>query len=152
MRKIIAFIGGGNMTNCLATALIKKGYPTDCIIVSSRDQTKLTDLTTRLSLKMAKTNSEAIADADIVILAVKPSVIKTVCEETAAAIAIKKPLIISLATGINVTSMATWLGNDKLGIVRTMSNTPTKVGLGMTVLFANEAVTEEQRKDIENIF
>jgi pyrroline-5-carboxylate reductase len=82
------------------------------------------------------TSAEIAANADVIILAVKPQVMAAACESLRASI--KKPdcLIISIAAGIPVSSMESWLGHDR-AIVRCMPNTPALVGEGATGLFAN---------------
>ena len=57
----------------------------------------------------------------------------------------KKPLLISIAAGIPILSLESWVGDD-LAIVRAMPNTPALINAGITALFANSRVLPEQRE------
>ena len=83
---------------------------------------------------------EVIERADIVILSVKPQVMAEVLKPLVTIIQNKKPLIISIAAGINVDSLNRWLGGD-LSIVRAMPNTPALVQTGATGLYASPLVS-----------
>jgi len=73
-----------------------------------------------------------------------------VAKSAAALIQQKKPLVVSIAAGINQHSLSQWLGADT-AIVRCMPNTPALVLTGATALHANTKVTAEQRNLAENI-
>ena len=70
---------------------------------------------------------------------------QTACEQMAAQCQIKRPLIISIAAGVLINSIDTWLGGE-LPIIRCMPNTPALVQAGITGLYANAEVTAEQRE------
>jgi len=72
------------------------------------------------------------------------------CQALAPVIADSQPLIISIAAGIQTTSLKNWLG-DSQAIVRTMPNTPSLVGSGAAALFASKTVNDEQRQQAESI-
>ena len=91
-------------------------------------------------------NITAIEQADVVILAIKPQVMEAVLTPIKDALQRKKPLIISVAAGIDLQSISSWTGGD-LAIVRCMPNTPALVQQGASGLFANVQVTAGQ-KDI----
>ena len=80
----------------------------------------------------------------MVLLAVKPQVMKAVTESISGALD-HRPLIISIAAGISMTSLEQWLGAD-LPIVRCMPNTPSLVQTGAAGLFANAHVSVEQKQ------
>ena len=88
--------------------------------------------------------------AQVAVLAVKPQTAKTVVQELAPSIQAKHPLVISIAAGIRESHLREWLSND-IAIVRTMPNTPALVGSGVTALFANAAVNNEQKNLAESI-
>lgn len=95
-------------------------------------------------------NHAAISEADIVVLAVKPQIMQMVCEGIEASVQETKPLIISIAAGVGESSLSRWLGG-LLPVVRCMPNTPALVQAGMTGLYANSRVSEEQRSLAESI-
>ena len=85
------------------------------------------------------------------VLAVKPQIMQLVCEPLEESIQSEQPLVISIAAGINIANIKLWLGANTISIVRCMPNTPALVQSGMTGLFANQAVTEDQHDLAESI-
>ncbi|MEH6578292.1 MAG: pyrroline-5-carboxylate reductase [Amphritea sp.] len=145
----LAFIGAGNMARAIIGGLISNGYPAERIWATGTQQDKLNDLTSQ-GLQTTIDNDEAVNDADIVILAVKPQVLKTVAQQMASAVQNSKPLVVSVAAGILCDSLDTWLGGNT-AVVRCMPNTPSLVETGASGLFANEQVSEAQRQQTTQI-
>lgn len=146
----LTFIGGGNMAGSLIGGLIADGWNPATIQVSDRDDRQLERLAARFGITTTTDNRAAAARADIVVLAVKPQVMKDVAGELAATIAAHRPLVISIAAGVRESTLRTWLG-DGIAIVRTMPNTPALVQSGATALYANPAASEDQRSSAESI-
>jgi pyrroline-5-carboxylate reductase len=146
----LAFIGGGNMARSLVGGLIADGWDPGRIRVADPDPQQTDQLAQRFSVTTTQDNHTALQLADAVVLAVKPQVIKSVVGELAEVIAAQRPLVISIAAGIRATTLRGWLGMDT-AIVRTMPNTPALVQSGATALFANPAVSEEQRNLAESV-
>ncbi|TCK16517.1 pyrroline-5-carboxylate reductase [Marinobacterium mangrovicola] len=145
----IAFIGAGNMASAIFEGLIANGYPVDQIWVTDRSEEKLAPYAAR-GLKATTDNDEALAACDIAVLAVKPQVMKTVVEAHRDAIQQYKPLLVSVAAGIDAESLSNWAGDD-VAIVRCMPNTPALVQTGASGLYANALVSEQQRQQTEEI-
>jgi pyrroline-5-carboxylate reductase len=131
----IAFIGAGNMANSLIRGLLAKAVPAAQLFATDIDQEKLQLLQQECAIRIG-TSAEITANADVIILAVKPQVMAAACESLRASIKKTDCLIISIAAGIPISSMERWLGHDR-AIVRCMPNTPALVGEGATGLFAN---------------
>lgn len=146
----IAFIGAGNMASSIIGGLLAKGFGTEQIIASDPYQPSLDKLAKVAEVSTTQDNNLAIATADVVVLAVKPQVMKQVAESIAPAVQAKQPLIISIAAGIEMASLDQWLGGN-LAIVRCMPNTPALVQTGATGLFASSAVSDEQRQLADRI-
>ncbi len=146
----IAFIGGGNMTRSIVTGLLANGYDADRIWVGNRTPEKLNFFRDNGGVHVTQDNREAAQRADIVVFAVKPQQIETVCKELSDIILAKHPLIISVALGVNTILITRWLGGH-LAVVRAMPNTPASVRAGATGLFANENVSEKQKNQAESI-
>lgn len=140
----IAFIGAGNMSSAIIGGLLAKGYAADKIIATATQQASLDKLTATAPVATTLDNEEAIAQADVVVLGVKPQVMKNVCQTLAPAIQAKKPLVISLAAGLMIESFEQWLGQG-LAIVRCMPNTPSLVQCGASGLYGNQAVNQHQQ-------
>ncbi|MGB5539192.1 MAG: pyrroline-5-carboxylate reductase [Gammaproteobacteria bacterium] len=146
----LTFIGGGNMASSLIGGLIADGWNPATIQTSDRDVQQLQRLASRFGIATTPDNQAAAARADIIVLAVKPQVMKSVALDLAETVARHRPLVISIAAGVRESSLREWLGADA-AIVRTMPNTPALVQSGATALFANPAVTEDQRSTAESI-
>ncbi len=146
----IAFIGAGNMASSIVGGLVDSGQPADRIRASDPFPASLEKLRAIAPVATFDNNAEAVAGADVVILAVKPQVMAEVCDSIAAAVADARALVISIAAGITIESMESRLGGDT-AIVRCMPNTPALLGEGATGLYANAAVTARQRRYAEQI-
>lgn len=146
----LAFIGGGNMASALIGGLVEKGFSAQQIIASDVMPATLERLAAIAPVRTTTDNKIAIANADVVLLAVKPQVMKQVLTPLAATLQQRRPLIISIAAGIEIRSIEQWLGGA-LPIVRCMPNTPALVQLGATGLFANAAVSAAQRQLADDI-
>jgi len=146
---VLAFIGAGNMAKAIFGGLINNGYPADRIWASEPDASKLEEHAA-LGINTTTDNNQAVSAADVVVLAVKPQILKGVCEAMADAVQQKQPLIISVAAGIMAPSLDKWLGGD-CAIVRCMPNTPALVQTGASGLYANTQVTDSHKQQAEQI-
>ena len=146
----IAFIGGGNMARSLIGGLISNDFAADYIHVSDANTEALDNLTSRYSVKTFTDNLAAIADADVVILAVKPQQLQSVIRQISPAWQQDK-LLISIAAGIRLDDITRWLDFEQAAIVRAMPNTPSLVQAGATALCANNYVTSAQHELAESM-
>lgn len=146
----LAFIGAGNMASALIGGLVKQGFAAQQITASDPYPAMLEKLKSVAPVTLTSDNIAAVSNADVVILAVKPQVMKQVLEPLAETLQQRRPLIISIAAGIEIASIEHWLGGA-LPIVRCMPNTPALVQLGATGLFANAAVSAAQRELADSI-
>lgn len=146
----IGFIGAGNMAHCLINGLITDEYPASHIWASDPNPEHLTFLNHQFHIHTSKENTDIVSHADIVILAVKPQVMKDVVQPLSTLLQKRKPLIISIAAGITETALNEWLGSE-LAIVRCMPNVAAFVGSAATGMFANSHVTPLQRDLAETI-
>ena len=146
----LAFIGGGNMAASLISGLVTDGYDPQKILVSDPDAEKLASLAAHFRVQPAPENNQAVAKADIIILAVKPQVMESVARSLASAVQQAKPLVISIAAGIRETDLQSWLGGE-IALIRTMPNTPAMIQTGAIVLHANHQVSTDQRDLAESI-
>ncbi len=156
MSKILTFIGAGNMARSLIVGL-QQDKTTLQIRVADPDPTQLENLVLSCpGITTFTDNNAACEEAQILVLAVKPHILPTVCEALASIVQKTKPLIISVAAGVLESTINEALGgNTSLGsqlqVVRCMPNTPALVQAGATGLYANNSVTEEQRNVAEAI-
>jgi pyrroline-5-carboxylate reductase len=148
--RTIGFIGGGNMATSLMSGLIASGHSPQQIWVSDTASAVLQSHRDNLNVNVSTDNLKIVQEVDVVVLAVKPQVLREVAAQIAPLIQQKHCLVVSIAAGISQTSLALWLGSD-VAIVRCMPNTPALVLTGATALHANANVNEEQKDLAENI-
>lgn len=149
--KKIAFIGAGNMTRAMIAGLIQNGFEPNDIWASSPTIAKRKN-TIPFPIHFVVDNQEAVKAADTIVFAVKPPILERVCGALKDSIQEKKNLIISVAAGVTTHSIAAWLDKKNIAIVRTMPNIAAAVGAGVTGLYANERVTENQIMIAESLF
>lgn len=141
--KKICFVGAGNMANAIIGGLVQNGFMASNIIASAPSKEHLEQIKANWGVTTSSDNGISVKQADIIVLSVKPQVLKQVCEELSAHLA-HQPLIISIAAGVELNSLNKWLGSQH-AIVRCMPNTPAQVLKGASGLIANEHVSQEQR-------
>ncbi len=143
--KKISFIGGGNMAQALISGLLGCGVKPERITVADpsvdiRQQLDAKGLTTVDPTADAKA---AVIDADLVVLAVKPQVMKAVVSSFTEVL--DKQLIVSVAAGLSTDILSTMLGGYQ-NIVRAMPNTPAMIQMGATGLYATDSINDEQKQ------
>ncbi|MTI14966.1 pyrroline-5-carboxylate reductase [Sansalvadorimonas verongulae] len=146
----LAFIGAGNMAGSIIGGLVKNGWPATNIIASEPSPEKIQQLSEELGIQTTSDNDHAVLNADIVILAVKPQIMQVVVEPLAASFQKSRPLLVSVAAGIPEASLNEWAGGD-MPVVRCMPNTPALMQLGVSGLYANSQVTDEQKALTEKV-
>lgn len=146
----ITFIGGGHMAASLIGGLIADHVPPAQLCASDPESERLSQLAAQFGIRTTTDNAECIADADVVVLAVKPQILHAVCTSLAATLP-PGMLIISVAAGVRSQAIARWLGKQQAAVVRAMPNSPALLQSGATGLYASPAVSEQQRDLAESI-
>ena len=147
---VIAFIGGGNMARSLIGGLIRNGPPAASITVSEPSADLRAALARDFSVAVHAENAAAAKSADVLVFAVKPQVMKTVCAGLREIVQSRKPLVVSIAAGIRIDQLDAWLGGN-LAIVRCMPNTPALIGAGAAGVHANARTSATQKEWAQNI-
>ncbi len=151
LEKKIGFIGGGNMAKAIIGGLIASGQINAANIwVFDRKPATNQALAAQYGLIPAQSAAEMAQQVDILFAAVKPNVILKVLKELAGNLK-KNALVVSIAAGVTLDSLAVALGHDRK-IVRAMPNTPALVNEGMTSVTPNVLVTQEETDEIVAIF
>ena len=146
----IAFIGGGNMARSLIGGLVARGMPASAIRVAEPVAGLRDALVRDFGISTFIDSHAATLGAATWVLAAKPQVLRTICEQLAATAQRQQPLVISIAAGITTAQLERWLGDD-IGVVRAMPNTPALLGAGVTGLFANTHVDAAGRQLAERL-
>lgn len=135
------FIGCGNMGGAIARALSKS---TKDILVSDPSD-KARELAAELGCTHGS-NQQVVQQCDRIFLAVKPQMMEKVLSPLASTLAEKKPLLITIAAGLEIQKILDFVG-AKLPVIRLMPNTPVSVGKGMILYCHNELLREETVAD-----
>lgn len=146
----IAFIGGGNMARSLIGGLLARGTTAADIRVSEPVDALRDALARDFGVTVGADNAQAASVAGLWLLAVKPQVMRAVCEALAPLAQAKRPLVVSIAAGITAAQLQRWLGGG-VAVVRAMPNTPALLGAGVTGLFASTEVDANGRERAANL-
>jgi len=143
----IAFVGGGNMASAIIGGLVRQGLAPARIAVVEPFAEARARLQQQFGVAAEERPGVALAQAGLVVWAVKPQTFKEAAAQAKAHV--QQALHLSVAAGIRSDSIAQWLGTER--IVRSMPNTPALVGKGMTALYARAAVSEEDKRRVEQV-
>ncbi|WP_421683336.1 pyrroline-5-carboxylate reductase [Stutzerimonas urumqiensis] len=149
----ISFIGAGNMAASLIGGLLAQGIPAQSLRAADPGEAQRQQIGERFGIATFADNAAAVAEADVVLLAVKPQVMKAVCESLAPHLA-EGTLVISIAAGISCNSLQRWLAQPErptVAVVRCMPNTPALLRQGVSGLFASAEVSADQRALAERL-
>ena len=150
-KRTLAFIGAGNMSRSIIAGLIQAGYPAGRIIAANPSRPKLDELADQFGIRITQNNAEAAREADVIVLAVKPQLMAAMLEALVAELgSLAGKLLISIAAGIKVERLQEMAGGHAR-IIRTMPNTPSLLGLGMTGLYAPTGIDQADRDFAEQM-
>ncbi|WP_416695227.1 pyrroline-5-carboxylate reductase [Candidatus Pseudothioglobus sp. Uisw_050_01] len=148
-KTVIGFIGAGNMAYALIKGLLSNGFDAKNINVSDSNEELLINRQSELKITTYSDNNSLLDNSDIVVFAVKPQVLSIVCLQLKNKV---KPnhLFVSIVAGIRGNDINRWLGGN-FALVRTMPNTPALFKSGVTGLFANDLVSNQQKELVTSI-
>ncbi|KEI34696.1 pyrroline-5-carboxylate reductase [Francisella sp. W12-1067] len=149
MNTKICFLGGGNMAKAMISGLVKSNFNPTNITVIDRNLDKLKILSNKYGVEISKPLSDAIAESDVIVLAIKPQqmgeLIKSIKEYVSGT-----QLIISVAAGIQI-GVYTKLFGKEVALARVIPNTPSSLGYGATGIYFNENVDSKQRNIVMDV-
>ena len=140
-KSCVACIGGGNMALSLLMGLKGKGFNPEQLRVSDPSKERRT-LLDEAGITTFSSNEEAIENAQVIIIAVKPQIVGPVLENLREAVS-KDQLIISIAAGVPLSALRGWLGPSS-NIVRCMPNTPALKGAGITGMYTDSNLSNAE--------
>lgn len=147
----IGFIGGGNMARAIAGGLLRGGMHATDVMIAEPLAAQCEKLRRELYGVMVTDDNQRVASAaSILLFAVKPQILRTVCIELADVVQERKPLIMSIAAGPRIDDIAAWLGGD-LSVVRVMPNQPALIDQGVSALIANARTSAHEHDLAEKI-
>ncbi len=146
----IAFIGGGHMTTSLVGGLRARGFAAQDLQVSDPVADQRGRLAHDFGVRTTPDNAEAVRDADLVVLAVKPQDMAVAARSISAELASRRRIVVSIAAGIRIANLSHWLGG-RAPVVRTMPNRPALIGAGITAACAGPGVEPADRATVEQV-
>src|SRR5438067_12487684 len=145
----IAFIGAGAMGEAMISSLLNSHtVEPKAVTASDPAPQRAKDLETRFGIHATTDNRAAVDSAQIVILSVKPQMLRFVFRDLCGKLS-KDSLVLSIVAGARVDSIAQGLKHGS--VVRSMPNTPAQVAEGMTVWTASPDVKPAQREQAQAI-
>lgn len=137
----IAFIGGGNMAQSLIGGVTAAYAGQVTLAVADPDAAQRQRLKRFDGLLITADNAEAVAGADMVVLAVKPQAAADALGSVANILRRERPVVLSIAAGLRIASIERAVGAE-LSVVRAMPNTPALVKRGISAFFSNSRVDQ----------
>ena len=145
----IAIIGGGNLGSAIAAGLLKSNFcAAENITVTKRNIATLASLQEK-GINISTDNKEATANADVIILAIKPFQIKEILEDIKGSIT-PNQLLISVVTGISLEEIKSIVGNE-ISVVRAMPNTAIAIQESITCL-SSDKINSHKLAYTESLF
>jgi pyrroline-5-carboxylate reductase len=142
-QRTIATVGSGVMAEAMIAGLLRGELVTPDQVVSSHPRAERREALTRdYGIRTVSSNVEAVDGADVILLGIKPQMLGRVGREIGPHLR-RGQLVLSVLAGATTTALTGLLGHDQ--VVRSMPNTPARLGKGMTVWYATLETTEEQR-------
>ncbi|HKJ17829.1 MAG TPA: pyrroline-5-carboxylate reductase [Xanthomonadales bacterium] len=145
----IAFIGGGNMATALIAGLLKSRPGMVSVRAADPSEEARKRLMREYGIDTYSDSHSAIADADVIVLAVKPQVMPVVLAELANIIE-DGQLMLSIAAGTTVSGIQDVVGENR-PVIRSMPNTPALIGHGVCGLYASANCKPHHRDQAEHI-
>lgn len=151
----IAIIGGGNIGEALLAGLLRAGRQAKEIVVSERVPARARYLAETYSVLITGV-ADAVENADVVVVAVKPSDVEAVADEIADAVARDtadsvEHVFVTVVAGVTTSYFETKFAAGT-PVVRVMPNAPMVVAAGVSALAKGRFASDEQLKDVAALF
>ncbi len=145
----IAFIGSGVMGEAMIAGILRQGKaPLQSLIAAEPRPERIDELRSLYGITLTTDNAEAVDQADVVVLSVKPQSLNKVFASIRGHVR-PDALVLSIVAGAPISKIAG--GLEHAAVVRSMPNTPAQIGEGITVWAAAPAVTTEQHEMAQTI-
>jgi pyrroline-5-carboxylate reductase len=128
----VALLGGGKMGGALVGGLLESGFDADTLSIAEIDPERRLALEQQFpKVRVVPSAAWAVADADVVVLAVKPGDVAPTVTTALPALG-TDTLVVSIAAGVTIASVEALIPNRP--VVRAMPNTPALVGCGASAI------------------
>ena len=139
----IATVGSGVMAEAMIAGLLRGALVEPGRVIASHPRPERREALEReYGIRTVADNLEAVRDADVILLGIKPQMLNKVGREIGPHLR-RGQLVLSVLAGATTAALTGILGHDQ--VVRSMPNTPARLGKGVTVWYATPETTETQR-------
>ncbi|WNY24003.1 Pyrroline-5-carboxylate reductase [Methanimicrococcus hongohii] len=146
----IGFIGMGNMAKAIVKGLIlKEAVLPDDISAYAPSQNKLKSFAEETRIIPYQDVEKMIADADIIVAAVKPDLIEEVISPVKDLL--KNKVLLSVAAGRDFDYYEKLLDSSTRHLY-IMPNTPVQIGEGISIFEQNHSLTDDEFETVEKMF
>jgi pyrroline-5-carboxylate reductase len=148
MPDLIAFVGAGNLAASLIGGLLASGHPADRLRAATRTEASAAGVRLRFGIDCGTQVQQAVEDADVVVLAVKP---QQMAEALRGVRIASRATVVSVAAGLRIDTLQRQLaaGGFEGAIVRSMPNTPSLLRQGIAGLYAPAGTPDPARRRAE---
>jgi len=150
MQEKTGFIGAGQMARALAGGMVASGVvpASQILAVDPSPEARKQFLAQIPGAVFCDSGPALVSEADVVVLAVKPQMLRLVMEQVREAVTTEK-LVVSIAAGVTLGSLGKGLGSGRL--IRVMPNTPSLVGVGAAGYSMGPEATERDAALVKQI-
>ncbi|MGY4689708.1 pyrroline-5-carboxylate reductase [Salibacterium sp. K-3] len=152
MKRKIAFIGAGSMAGSIIGGLLEEDLlpPDHILAVNHSNEARLQQLKEEYGIRPFSNSAEAVREADIVVLAVKPKHMEVALAAAAPGLSAEK-VIMSVLAGMTTTHIESHLDGAN-PVIRVMPNTSAKVGQSATALAKGSYAEEQHMEEAAALF
>lgn len=149
--KRLSIIGSGAMGSAFAAGVINSGLlDSGSVTMADIDEARLQKAADDLGVNVTTSNQEAVRDADVVLIAVKPGIVFDALSDISEVVK-SNQLLISIAAGVRLSAIELELP-EEVGVIRAMPNTPCQIGAGAIGFSRGGFVTDGQAAQARQIF
>nr|AAO32084.1 pyrroline-5-carboxylate reductase [Hordeum vulgare subsp. vulgare] len=146
----LGFVGAGNLAESIARGVAASGVlPASAVRTAPHRRPERAAAFASLGATILASNAQVVDDSDVIVISVKPQIVKQVLVELKPLLSEEK-LLVSIAAGIKMKDLQDWSGQRR--IIRVMPNTPSAVGQAASVMCLGETATENDENRVKSLF
>ena len=138
----LALLGTGNMGEAVLAGALRSGILPANVVATERRAERAAEITERFGVRTSSENADAVRDADVVIVAVKPKDVAGLLTEIGDTLP-QDAVVVSVAAGLPVSFFENRLP-ARQAVVRVMPNTPAAIGAGMSAVSGGTHASDDQ--------
>lgn len=148
----LGFIGCGNMGRAMMAGALNKDWTgADKVVVHTHRKETMDALAAQYGVAVAESNRDLAANADMIVLAVKPNIYADVLADIRDVLS-EGQIVLAIAPAYSIASIAALVQNEGVRVARAMPNTPAQIGEGMAGLCFSDNMTADERALVQSFF